>query len=115
MIGKTIQKIKATIYLSFLNLSIFFLMKKKFFLTHLIGRNLERILVSEDVGDFEKTQIEEDISFLPLEVSSLKAKGLVEISNSLIWILLYGLDVLNLLKIVSANTIIMEITQRETE
>ena len=90
-------------------------MKKKFFLTYLIGRNLERILVSEDVGDFEKTQIEEDISFLPLEVSSLKAKGLVEISNSLIWFLLYGLDVLNLLKIVSANTIIMEITQRETE
>ena len=66
-------------------------MKKKFFLTHLIGRNLERILVSEDVGDFEKTQIEEDISFLPLEVSSLKAKGLVEISNSLIWFLLYRL------------------------
>ena len=79
-------------------------MKKKFFLTYLIGRNLERILVSEDVGDFEKTQIEEDISFLPLEVSSLKAKGLVEISNSLIWILLYGLDVLNLLKIVMKIT-----------
>ena len=49
-------------------------MKKKFFLTHLIGRNLERILVSEDVGNFEKTQIEEDLSFPPLEVGSLKAK-----------------------------------------
>ena len=55
-------------------------METKFFLTHLIGRNLWWILVSEDVGDFEKTQVEEDLSFPPLEVGSLKAKGLVEIN-----------------------------------
>ena len=73
------------------------------------------ILVSEDVGDFEKTQVEEDLSFPPLEVGSLKAKELVEISNKLIWFLLCRLYVLNLLKIVGANSIIMEITKRETE
>ena len=95
MIDKTIQKIKATIYLSFLYLSIFLLMKKKFFLTHLIGRNLERILVSEDVGDFEKTQIEEDLSFPPFEMGFLKVEGIVKISNSLIWFLLCRLHVLN--------------------
>ena len=90
-------------------------METKFFLTHLIGWNLWWILVSEDVGNFEKTQVEEDLSFPPLQVGSLKAKGLVEISNKLIWFLLCRLHVLNLLKIVGANTMIMEITQRETE
>ena len=88
-------------------------MENIFFLTHLIGRNFRRILVSEDVGDFEKTQVEEDLSFPPLEVGSLKAKGLVEISNKFIWFLLCRLHVLNLLKIVGANTIIMEITHKE--
>ena len=57
-------------------------METKFFLTHLIRKNLWRILVSEDAGDFEKTQIEEDFSFPPLEVGSLKAKMLVKISKS---------------------------------
>ena len=90
-------------------------METKFFLTHLIGRNFWQILVSEDVGDFEKTQVEEDLSFPPLKVGSLKTKGLVKISNRLIWFLLYRLHVLNLLKIVGANTIIMEIIQREIE
>ena len=90
-------------------------METIFFLTHLIGRNFWRILVSEDVGDFEKTQVEKDLSFPPLEMGSLKAKGLVEISNKLIWFLLYMLYVLNLRKIVDANTIIMEIIQRVTE
>ena len=61
------------------------------------------------------TQVEKNISFPPLEVCSLKVKGLVEISNKLIWFLLYMLYVLNLLKIVDANTIIMEIIQRVTE
>ena len=77
-------------------------METKFFLTHLIGRNFWQILVSEDVGDFEKTQVEEDHSFPTLEVGSLKAKGLVKISNSLIWFLLCRFLVMNLLKIVSA-------------
>ena len=39
----------------------------------------------------------------------------LEISNTLIWFLLCMLYVLNLIKIVVANTIIMEIIQRETE
>ena len=69
----------------------------------------------EDVGDFEKTQVEEDISFPPLEVGSLEVKGFVKISKNLIWFLLSRLHDLNLLTIVSANTKIMEITQRETE
>ena len=70
------------------------------------------------VGNFEKTQVKEDLSFPPLKVGSLKLKGLkrlVKISNRLIWFLLCRLHVLNLLKIVGVNTIIMEITQRETE
>ena len=95
MIGKTIQKIRATIIFIFCILIFFFF--------------------CEDVGDFEKTQVEEDISFPPLEVGSLKAKGLVEISNRLIWFLLCRLHVMNLLKIVGVNTIIMEIAQQETE
>ena len=68
MIGKAIKKIRATIIFIFCILIYFFLMETKFFLTHLIGRNFWQILVSEDVGDFEKTQVEEDISFPPLEV-----------------------------------------------
>ena len=90
-------------------------METIFFLAHLIDRNLLWILVREDVSDFEKTQVEEDLSFPPFEVGSLKSKGLVEISNRLIWFLLCRLHVMNLLKIVGANTIRMEITQRETE
>ena len=46
-------------------------METKFFLTHLIGRNFWQILVSEDVGDFEKTQVEEDLLIPSLEVGSL--------------------------------------------
>ena len=65
MIGKTIQKIRATIVFIFCILIYFFLMETKFFLTHLI---------SEDVGNFEKTQLEEDLYFPPLEVAPLKAK-----------------------------------------
>ena len=108
MIGKTIQKIRMTIIFIFCILIYFFLMETIFFLTHLISRNFLWILISEDVGDFEKTPVEEDLSFPPLEVGSLKAKGLVEISNRLIWFLLCRLHVLNLLKIVGANTIIMK-------
>ena len=115
MIGKTIQKIRTTIILIFCILTYSFLMETIFFLTHLIGRNFWWILVSEDVGDFEKNQVKEGLSFPPLEVGSLKAKGFVEISNRLIWFLLCRLHVLNLLKFVSTNIIIVEITQRETE
>ena len=88
MINKTIQKIRATIVFIFCVLIYFCLMETKFFLTHLIGANLGRILFSEDVRNFEKTQVEDDISFLPLEVGTLKVKGLVEISNNIIWFLL---------------------------
>ena len=74
MIGKTIQKIRATIVFIFcilIFLFIYLLMETKFFLTHLIGRNFWQILVSEDVGDFEKTQVEEDLLIPSLEVGSL--------------------------------------------
>ena len=57
-------------------------METKSFLAHLICKNFWKILVNEDVGDFKKTQIEEDFSFPHLEVSSLKEKRLVEISKS---------------------------------
>ena len=97
MIGKTIQNIRATIIFIFCILIYFFLMETIFFLTHLIGRNLWWILVNDDVGNFEKTQVKEDLSFPPLEVGFLKVKGLVEISNRLIWFLLCRLHVLNLL------------------
>ena len=69
-------------------------METKFFITHLIGKNLERILVSEDVGNFEKIQIEKYFSFPPFEVGSPKAKWLAEISNSLISFLFCRLHVL---------------------
>ena len=46
-------------------------METKFFLTHLIGRNFWQVLVSEDVGDFEKTQVEKDLLIPSLEVGSL--------------------------------------------
>ena len=74
MIGKTIQKIRATIVFIFcilIFLFIYLLMETKFFLTHLIGRNFWQILVSEDLGDFEKTQVEEDLLIPSLEVGSL--------------------------------------------
>ena len=88
MIDKAIQKIRATIIFIFCILIYFFLMQIIFFLTHLISRNFWWILVSKDVENFEKTQVEEDLSFPPLEVGSLKAKWLVEISNKFIWFLL---------------------------
>ena len=44
-------------------------------------------------------QVEEDLSFPPLVVGSLKAKGLVEISHRLIWFLLCRLHVLNIRKV----------------
>ena len=115
MIGKTIQMIRVTIVFIFCIFIYFLLMETKFFLTHLIGRNLRRILVSEDVGDFEKIKVEKGLLFPPLKMGSLEAKRLVKISNSLIWFLLCMLPILNLLKILGANTIIIEITQREIE
>ena len=115
MIDKTIQKIRATIIFIFCILIYFFFMETIFFLTHLIGRNFWWILVNENVRAFEKTQVEEDLSFPPLEVGSLKAKRLVEISNMLIWFLLCKLHMLNLLKIVGANTIIIVISLRISE
>ena len=99
MFSKTIQKIRVKIVFIFYILIYFFLIETIFFLTHLISRNFWWIFVSEDVGNFEKIQVEEVLSFPPLEVGSLKAKRL-EISNRFIWFLLCRLHVMNLLKIV---------------
>jgi len=87
---KAIQNIRAIIVLIFYIHIYFCLMETKFFLIHLIDISLWRILVSDDVGDLEKTQIEDDLSFPPLDVSSLEVKGLVEISNNPIWLLVYA-------------------------
>ena len=84
MIGKEIQNIRAIIVFIFYIHIYFCLMETEFFLIHLIGISLGRILISDDVSDLEKTQIEEDLSFPPLDSGSLKVKGLVEISNNLI-------------------------------
>ena len=55
MTSKTIQNIGATIVFILCILIYFFLIETKIFLIHLIGGSLEMILVSEDVGDLEKT------------------------------------------------------------
>ena len=53
-------------------------MGSKFILTHLINRNLKRIIATESLGDFEKAWVENDFSFSFLEVDFFKMEGLIK-------------------------------------
>ena len=50
--------------------------------TYFISGELDWILLSEDVRDFEKAQIGNDFSFPSLEIGSFETEGLVEISQA---------------------------------
>ena len=50
--------------------------------TYFISGELDWILLSEDVRDFEKAQIGNDFSLPSLEIGSFETEGLVEISQA---------------------------------
>ena len=49
-------------------------MDTKLILNHVMSRDLDLILLGEDIRDFDKAQVEEDFSFSSLEVGSFEVE-----------------------------------------